>query len=272
MRALVVIAGLGLGSLVAACANGQSSQGGPNANDNYPDVQSFCDGLAQAECSHAVLTACGVKDSSSCAKAMSAACVAGQPQGTSYVAANAQACVELATSTYGKSTISASEKAQLATLCGPQIFSGPGGPRSPCTSQWDCSSAQGLSCVVPYGQMSGKCLAPTPVPPSGSCADEASVCSDPSYFCDPMQKECLPAANNGEACNQGWRPCVPGYTCTNGLFGTCKQLGADGAPCTLDTDCTGGMCDKASSQAEGTCASQITLTPLDSLCTPFNSQ
>jgi hypothetical protein len=49
----------------------------------------------------------------------------------------------------------------------------------------------------------------------------------------------------------------------------CAALLPDGNPCTLGTDCTGGICDKAASQAQGTCASSITLSPLDAQCMPL---
>jgi hypothetical protein len=270
MRFLAIIAaGLGIVGGAAACATGHS--GGSGGEEAYPDVQSFCQAWGQAECSNAVVSACGAKSASSCVSARAASCIAGQPQGTTYVAANAPACIDLARMAYSTSTLSSSQLAQMSVVCGTQVFSGPGAVRSPCTTAADCSSLDNLTCVIPYGQMDGKCLTPTMVPPNESCADESAVCGD-GWFCDPMMKLCTVDGASGESCQDGWRPCADGLTCPNGLFATCTQKFDDGHPCTLDGDCTGGLCDKASTMGEGTCASEITLTPLDQACAQFTGQ
>jgi hypothetical protein len=84
-----------------------------------------------------------------------------------------------------------------------------------------------------------------------------------------MTKLCSVDAASGESCQDGWRACGDGLYCPNGPFATCQAKYEDGHPCSLDTDCGGGLCDKASMMGEGTCASTVTLTPLDAACAPF---
>jgi hypothetical protein len=270
MRVFAVITAFA--AFAAACANGGPTPPpppDPSSPSSYPDVKSFCAAYAQAECSQVVLSACGVKDAASCATAATQSCISSQPQGTTYVEANAPACIALVTSTYQSTTLTKDQVAALATTCGTQIFSGPGAARSPCQSDYDCSSAEGLSCVVPFGQTMGKCFTPTVSQPGTSCSQESDVCTD-GFYCAQMTMSCTADATTGQGCNIGYNQCADGLTCLgSGPFATCGAAAADGYPCGVDTDCLGGMCDKAASQAQGTCASQITLSPLDAACATF---
>jgi hypothetical protein len=272
MRFLAVITAV----LAAACASGGPTPSDDNEPDagsatpaSYADVQSFCQGYAQAQCSQVVMTACEVQDASTCATAAAQTCIADQPQGTTYVAANAPACIALVTSAYSSTTITKDQLAALASTCGTQMFSGPGTARATCQTDYDCSSLAGLSCVVPFGQTAGKCYVPTVAQPGGSCAQEFDVCTD-GFYCDPMTQACTADAPVNASCGPGYNQCADGLTCSGGgPFATCMAASPDGYPCGLDADCAGGMCDKAASQAQGTCASQITLSPLDAACASF---
>lgn len=271
MRALIIVL---MAAGIAACARGAPADEttATDAGASYPDLQSFCQGYAQAECSKVVMSACGVQSGSSCASAAAAACLAAQPQGTTYIAANAGACVTLAEQTYASTTISAAQLQALAKTCGTQLFSGPGPARAQCQTDYDCSAQTGLVCVIPFGAASGKCYAPTMVPAGGSCAEESAVCAE-GFYCDPTSKACQVDASVGLGCNPGYRPCSDGLTCAgSGPFAQCAAKYTDGHPCTLDTDCAGALCDKASMQAQGTCASAITLTPLDAACAQLRAQ
>ena len=268
MRLLAIIPAV----LVVACANGGPTPPDPpdpTSPAAYPNVDAFCQAYGQAQCTKVVLSACGVKDATSCATAAAQACVAGQPQGTTYVQANAPACIALVTSTYGSTTITKDQLDALDTTCGTQIFSGPGAARSVCQSDYDCSSAAGLSCVIPFGQTAGKCYVPTTAQPGASCSQESDVCTD-GFYCAPMTMACTADATVNTGCSPGFNQCADGLTCNGaGPFATCMAASPDGYPCGVDTDCVGGMCDKAASQAQGTCASQITLSPLDASCAAF---
>jgi uncharacterized membrane protein YgdD (TMEM256/DUF423 family) len=265
MRVLAVISVV----FAAACANGGPPPPDPTSAAAYPDVNSFCEAYGQAQCSQVVISACGVKDASMCAAAAAQACLADQPQGTTYVSAHAPACIALVTSTYTSTTLTKDQLAALATTCGTQMFSGPGEARSTCQSDYDCSSSDGLSCVVPFGQTAGKCYVPTPSQPGAACGQESDVCPD-GFYCSPMSQACTADAAANVGCSPGFNQCADGLTCSGaGPFATCTAASPDGYPCGVDTDCVGGMCDKAASQSQGTCASQITLSPLDASCASF---
>jgi len=260
----------------AACANGGSlapdtstPEAGPPTAASLTSVQSFCEAYGQAQCTDAVVSACGVPDASACATAAAQACVANQPQGTMYVAANAPACIALAGSTYASTTITVDQLAALASACGSQVFSGPGAARASCQTDYDCSSMAGLSCVVPFGQTAGHCYVPVVAQPGASCAQAPDVCTD-GFYCDPMTQACTVDAVAGAGCGPGYNQCADGLACSGGgPFATCMAASPDGYACGVDTDCAGGMCDKAGGQALGTCASQITLSPLDASCASF---
>jgi hypothetical protein len=262
----------GSGSSSGSGSDGGSSPGNPSL---YPDVKTFCNAYAQAVCTQAVVRACGAKNSYSCELGAAAACIANQPQGTTYVAKNAPACIQLAQQVYSSTTITVKQLAVLARTCGTQIFSGPGAARAACATDYDCSSADGLVCVIPYGSTNnmGKCYAPTTVQPGGSCTAESAECTD-GYFCDPKAQTCSLEGAMGQGCNPGWKPCGDGLTCqgAGSPFASCGPLSPDGNPCTLDADCAGGLCDKATMQSQGTCASQITLSPLDKACASLSGQ
>src|ERR1700722_17781202 len=97
-------------------------------------VSEFCAARAEAECSSAVVSACGLTG-------MSAV-----PQGTTYQPTKAQACLDAVTAAYSTSTITATALASLDPACGPDLFAGPGAARAPCATDYDCDSAKGLSC------------------------------------------------------------------------------------------------------------------------------
>jgi hypothetical protein len=245
----------------------------PQAGPPVTDVQSFCAARAAAECSDAVVSQCGVKDKASCITAGTAACIAAVPQGTTFQPGKAQPCLAAVTAAYSTGQITADAEAAINQACGPAVFSGPGAARAPCTGPYDCSSAQGLTCVVPFPPPTdgtGKCLAPNDVAPGASCSGEADVCAA-GYYCEPKAQQCVAASLLGQPCAPGYQPCAPGLTCPGGIFGSvCGAGGADGAPCTAATDCGSSLCDKPANQAAGNCASVVVLSSLDSMCTPFN--
>jgi hypothetical protein len=149
----------------------------------------FCNARAKTECNTQVLAACQVTDQGACVTARAASCVKDMPQGTVYVPAAGPACLTAVTTAYATATLTAASLATVASTCEP-IFSGPGPARSPCTVDYDCSLADGLRCLVPYGQTQGKCLQPNVVAPAAPCPGEADVCPD-SYYCDPQSLVCV---------------------------------------------------------------------------------
>jgi hypothetical protein len=232
-------------------------------------LNDYCQARAQTECSQKLVTSCKVKDVSTCVTARAAECMKDVPQGTTYVASAGPACVEAVASAYATTTLTANGLDAVTTACEP-IFSGPGAARAPCTVDYDCSLADGLRCLIPWGESSGKCMQPNLIEAGGACPGEADVCTG-TYYCDPKSKVCTAEGGEGSSCSPYYQPCMKGYTCPgNGLFGAqCQPLKAAGDACTAGADCASNLCDKATGQSQGTCADQIQLTALDSLCAPY---
>jgi hypothetical protein len=274
---------VGLLLTLAACAAGSGS-GESSPNDPTPPpakkptqsplktIAEFCSAQAEAECSDAVVSACGVADKSACEKASTKSCMASVPQGTTYQPGKAEACLAKVTAAYSSAQITAAALASLDPACGPDLFAGPGAARAPCMTDYDCDSAKGLRCVLPNpptGTNMGQCFVPEVVPPGGACSGQGSVCPTGSY-CDPTGLTCVTDAQLNDGCNPPDYPCAPGLTCSGGgPFATCEAAAADGSACEAPTDCASGLCDKATDQAGGTCASSIMLTSLDSMCQDF---
>ncbi len=270
----------------AGCAAGSETTPPPPAHahpqasaqpqtTSYATVAGYCEARARAECSAAVMSACTLLSESSCLSARKKSCLASVPQGTTYQPSKAPACVAAAAKVYKTDVITAAALNSLDEVCGPILFAGPGAARASCLSDYDCNSAKGLKCVpLPPSAESvmGECFVPMVVAPGGDCSAEGTVCSE-GNFCDPQGMTCIVDAQLGGGCNPPSYPCAKGLSCNapGSPFATCVSAagGADGMACNADTDCTFGLCDKAKDQAGGTCQSSITLSPLDSLCVPF---
>ncbi|MEO7096988.1 MAG: hypothetical protein ABI175_27260, partial [Polyangiales bacterium] len=192
-------------------------------------------------------------------------------QGAIMVAKNCEACVTAVKAAYEDGKISFGERTNLADLCGPRVFSGPGAVRAPCSSDFDCATLDGLSCVMPLDAKSGKCFKRNAVGPAAPCAGEADVCPG-DYYCEAKSQTCAPRALEGQDCQSSIQPCNAGLWCPNTPFGGgCRPLAGGGEACKLDADCVpaAGLCDKLTGSTEGNCADVVTLTALDTICAAF---
>jgi hypothetical protein len=123
--------------------------------------------------------------------------------------------------------------------------------------------------LIPTEQTEGKCMKLEPVPANGACPGEADECPT-DYFCDPKAKICLPAADLGDVCDPINHPCKTGMTCPGGPFVvTCTGKWDQGHACRADTDCASNICARQPDSADGNCADEITLSPLDATCAQF---
>jgi uncharacterized membrane protein YgdD (TMEM256/DUF423 family) len=233
----------------------------------------FCAAEAKAACSDAVVSACGSSGKSGCEAASAKSCLDAIPQGTTYQPDKAPACLAAVTATYSSNLITAAALASLDPVCGTDLFAGPGAARAPCLTDYDCDSTKGLECVLPNPPPDddmGQCFVPQLVAPGGDCSGQGTICEMGTY-CDPTGLTCITAAQLGEGCNAPYYPCAPGLQCpgSGSPFATCVAAVVDGAACNASTECSSGLCDKATDQAGGTCASSITLSSLDSMCQEF---
>ncbi len=229
----------------------------------------YCQSRAKIECSTQLVASCKVKDVSTCVADRSTKCMSDVPQGTVYVPTAATPCLQAVAAAYATTTITAASLGTVANAC-ESIFSGPGAARAPCNVDYDCALKDGLRCLIPWGETSGKCMQPNYVDPGGACPGEADVCTG-TYFCDPKALVCTAEGGEGSSCSVQYAPCMQGYKCPGlGPFGaTCTPLGAVGEVCVAASDCQSNFCDKATGQAQGVCADQIQLTALDSMCAVY---
>lgn len=240
----------------------------PDSATQYASLGSFCDARARAECNPQVVSHCGGKDANACVQKVSAACLSSAPQGATYQPVHAQACIDAVKDAYATATLTKDALSKVDAACA-ALWSGPGAARAPCGVDLDCSSKDGLVCIVPLGESGGKCLKPNVVAGAGSCAGEADVCPT-DYYCEAKSRVCVAMGAEGAQCNKETMPCMTGLYCSGSLFVTgCKPLAPAGTPCNTGSDCADGLCDKAQASAQGTCSAAITLSPLDSMCVNY---
>jgi hypothetical protein len=214
----------------------------------YPDVATFCNARAQAECQ--IAGTCGI-DRDGCEAERSSLCNVDAMQamrsGTrKYTQANAQACIDKINGIYGgASSIS------YAELLGPdsiddvceRVFSGNAGTNDPCQSTYDCTGTNVCAPVFP-GQASMVCAAPVAKNEGDFCEDPGSTCATDTYCTMPVTGgggyQCEPALQQGQPCDPVAAPCVSTERCeaqTGATGQTCEpRVGAD-QPCTTSDDC-----------------------------------
>src|SRR5260221_9483069 len=130
--------------LAIACA---APMGSPDGKDGLKTPEDYCAARAEAECTTMVVQKCGAKDQSSCEKASGMSCIAEIPQGTTYVPEAAAVCIAKTRDAYSDGTLTSAELADIHSTCA-KVFSGSGAVRAPCTVDADCSSRDGLSCIL----------------------------------------------------------------------------------------------------------------------------
>jgi hypothetical protein len=232
-------------------------------------VGAFCDARARAECNDLVVTKCKAASKEACVKTRTELCMKAVPQGTRYVPTFASACVVAVRDMLADAKIQVAEQRLVDQSCGAKIFSGPGAAREPCDNDYDCSSADGLVCFLPSnGDGRGKCLKPTPVASDQSCANESDRCAA-DQFCEEASKTCQTRATVGAYCHATMKPWMIGLRCPPANpFTTmvCQKGSSPGQLCRLDADRDEGVCVKSPMQSEGSCASELELSPIASAC------
>jgi hypothetical protein len=272
-RGMMLALSLILGS---ACAAGVEDPGpppkpAPDPAMKYGSIDDFCKARAAAECNELVAKKCGTAGVDACIATRTTVCKEEAPQGATLVTKNADACIAAVKSAFEDAKISVVERTGIVDVCGAPLFSGPGAVRAPCTTDFDCATIDGLSCVVPPDEKTGKCLARHLVEPAAPCPGEADVCPG-DYFCEGKSKTCAPRALEGQDCQSVLHPCNAGLWCPNTPFGGgCRPLAGSGEACKLDGDCvpSAGLCDKLVGSPQGNCTDVVSLTALDSLCAAF---
>ncbi len=258
----LVGAGLALaaaGALAGACSAKSAAP--------YPDVASFCQAKATAECQ--IASTCGI-DANDCQGVRAALCNDAATQdmtsGTrKYVQANAQACLDVlnASNAYGggNSKILFAQlfgKGSIDDVCG-RVFSGNASTNESCSGPDDCANNEICSPVAP-GMTSMVCANQVSVAMGAFCENPGSTCATDTYCTMPTgggANQCEPAKQDGQQCD-ATTPCVSTERCTGQ---SCEARVGANKPCSTNDDCApsapycdtyvGGKCAPGLSFANG---------------------
>jgi len=233
---------------------------GPADNvPKYPDVSSFCNGRAKAECNSEVVKACAVVDATHCIDKRQAACVAATPPGMTYSPSGAELCIKSVSTTFADAKLTAEENRSNGESC-LRVFDGPGLANATCQSDVECKVSTGLRCVLASGSATGTCQVPQRVQGGGSCTLPSHLCVD-DFHCGSSQ-HCDINSQVGEPCN-AVLPCVDAAQCIADL---CVSKFNDGTRCTSDDQCIHDLCARGTGAAQGLCVAQMTLAPNEPFC------
>ncbi len=216
-------------------------------------IDSFCQAIAQADCSNAIVIACyGSNDTTyqtdlaNCVAARSQISVC-NPQNLPYHAEYADYCISTHEQVYQATQLEAGAFTLLDQACAP-VFNRSGAVGTKCTADIDCDIGGGLACVVHQTAdgTAGTCQTPIPTAAGAKCSDLAAQCTD-GLFCQ-QSGYCVAAPVKGEVCG-------PGITCAAGFFcnvdsNQCENQKQNTETCTADDNCVGGFC--ISGQCSGT--------------------
>jgi hypothetical protein len=226
----------------------------PKDQDPYPDVPTFCNAKAQAECQ--VATTCAI-DVDDCQALRSSLCnmeATAALSGTrKYIQANAPACIAAIDTAYGNG----SRDVPYAQLVGPgsisdvcaRVFSGNAAINDPCGSPYDCTGgnvcAPALaSGIAPDGGAAPRfCAAPVAKSEGDFCGNPGEQCATDTYCALPPTGggyRCALANEQGQPCDPITAPCVSTQRCeaeTGVTDHTCEPRVEANQPCLTSDDC-----------------------------------
>ncbi|HTQ42180.1 MAG TPA: dickkopf-related protein [Polyangiaceae bacterium] len=243
-----LIAGLGFGALgivVTACSSSSSGNSNP-----YPDVATFCQAVAKAECQEA--TNCGV-DETQCETYRASQCQQGTiivkqtPTDTlsrTYTSGNAKGCLDALNGAFGGGNVQIkyADLQKLLDSC-EAVFVGNAGNGSGCVTKYDCTKSGEICAPLPGRTDQGACATSTPKMTGDVCADPGDTCPDSNY-CSTASgtPTCVASSTTGGPCQSNLQ-CVTSDHCVNGA---CAARAESGGACSTDADCdpmTAPFCD-----------------------------
>lgn len=230
----------------------------------YPDVGSFCQGRAEAECNAAVIDACASSGASACVAKAEAKCLSEVPPDRSYRADQAEGCANAYGAAYQDAKIEPAELDAIAKACGGLFERESGLAGVECAVDRDCKLSDGLSCVLHADATSikGTCAVPRSVDKGDSCSAADAECIQ-GYYCD-TGSHCVAQGGAGDPCG-ATQPCGKGLQC-DAATSQCVSKAAAGSACANDTDCADGICDLG---ANPVCVAKLILSPNEPACDGF---
>jgi hypothetical protein len=261
---------------VLAVAGGVLGGGcGPSGLD-YPTVQDFCQGVAAVDCSGAAVSACyGANaqtidaDTETCIGVRSRPELC-NPSNLPYHAEFADGCVDAHAALYSSAQLDPTLYQQMQQAC-LQVFNNGGTTGTHCTSDANCDVGDGFSCLVHGSASQGSCQIPVSTMAGEDCSSPAALCTDSTgtagaFYCEaaPSGNHCIADPGMGQACGPSI-PCAAGLRCGGSV---CGPQAADGKPCMVNSDCTGGFCVLTMGDS-GVCAGEMTLAFASPTCNAF---
>jgi hypothetical protein len=246
---------LGIGGAVLSVVGwvGVLTGGCSSAVAPYPDAESFCSALAEAQCGGgdggpSIAALCGVT-AETCIAAAQQTCTTNastalMDTGRAYTQANAPACIEATQAAYSMTQIPAATLATLASTCD-AVFAGNAAIGASCTSTASCAQTEtdggtpsAVCAPVQPGSKVMQCAMAVAVSEGMPCANIGDVCPA-GTFCTGVPAECHPGGTVGASC-------TPTVGCSAGAFcninagaktGSCIQGGEIGSSCTTSANC-----------------------------------
>lgn len=259
--------------LVGGCVIGtDETEGGPAPGSSpYANEASFCEAVAKAQCSDAVVQGCYSSDSESLAEDK-ASCVAQRkstsvcnPRRLKYGKANAKACVDAHTAAYKDGSISSGDVDAIDAACMTVLYGG-GTQGASCTRDDDCDTPNDLRCVNKSGDVEGICIVPTEVGAGLDCSANDAECIE-GFYCNASD-DCVGLEGNGSGCGIGM-PCEEGLSCSAESDGVCFPKGGNSDPCDTGDECASGFCTIATGSNEGRCTATLTFQSTSKSCEDF---
>jgi hypothetical protein len=227
----------------------------------------FCDAWAGNVCQADVVKYCNASSVDDCKSSQSDFCMGIIPE--SYSSKHAEDCLTAVKTAYADGDLSPEDIAIVIKLGAPcdQLSKGSVDEGDSCSSNDDCNTAGGLTCIIKLGAASGVCGTPEEVGGGESCEGDAEVCAK-NFYCDGAN--CIAYKKTGKACDADYQ-CLPEDHCviavddTTGM-GLCTLRADLNEACTQDDDCQSHYCPMAAGATEGQCAGTIRLSRTEPLC------
>lgn len=243
---------------------------------NYDTVQKFCNAYASAECSDAMLAACGVTKTQ-CQQKRAPYCINSVPNADAGIHYREQAsgeCVAAVAQAYSDAVITIDEIRSVDAIC-EKVFGGSYEAGAACKDNQYCNTDEDLKCWdMPWFPCSdGICAVETILDAGQGCFDAGTSCPE-GYYCDLIDSGvCKAVPKENETCRSDCNikiPCGKDLKCKLVDGGQkCVALLVDGMKCVNLQECAGGLCLKSTVDSGTTCASQYEYGAGNPYCADF---
>lgn len=261
---------LALGTLMfgafaaAGCSNDEQTTPpiDPLANET-----GFCQALAEAVCNATLVTECYGSVGSTLTEDTQNCQVAARtnfcnPDNLVYRNINAQLCIDTYRGAYADAAIQLTELEAIADACHATL-SGNAKQGDACETTTDCNGSAGLECLAKPGG-TGSCQTPEVVMPGTDCAGAAQTCTE-GFYCSVEAEACIQEQEVGDACSET-EPCDKESRCVSE---SCVARQSNGQDCMVADECSGGFCDIASGETQGTCKAAQPINSTNGTCDAF---